>query len=508
MKRATRATSERRDVGVLDDGRQQVAQEHQGAAAVAVVALVAHLDHLSDERLDVDRSVDAQGGREGGAEHVAHPAQSVDDVRTVGAVPQYLAQAFVQGAPARRGRGVRRAGPTSTSRVRPRRPSARRRPGRGMGSGRSRCRRRAGRRPAGVRRPRGWWQPLQQHAPRSGRRAAARWPASQSSAGRRGRTGRGSARPPRPPARRRQGTLPRRACGQRGRVGRDPAGVGEDAGQVVLGARGRRPPVHPAGAGPPGRPARRPGWPHRPTVTTRVPGINRSGHRDDHDARARVAVRVGQRTSRRRQPGPRAWRADPAGRPACRPGSTITVRPGGRRGRTGSPARVRPPGRGGRRGPARRRAAAPQVGVGRLVGQHGQPWPEVDHRMGPAHGVLVGAEVEHDVAAGPELTTPLWTERKFDGPARASAAGDDHRLDAERAPAEQPAKPAATLARPATTGSRPARTAPRTPSRATGPRSPRSGRRAGPERREEHRRAPAPRRGPRSRRRRGGPAAC
>ena len=45
----------RRQSTVLHHGRQQVAQQHEGAGPVAVVALVAHLHHLADERPDVDR---------------------------------------------------------------------------------------------------------------------------------------------------------------------------------------------------------------------------------------------------------------------------------------------------------------------------------------------------------------------------------------------------------------------------------------------------------------------
>ena len=53
--RATRATSAGGSPTVLDQGRQQVAQQHERAGPVAVVALVAHLHHLADQRLDVDR---------------------------------------------------------------------------------------------------------------------------------------------------------------------------------------------------------------------------------------------------------------------------------------------------------------------------------------------------------------------------------------------------------------------------------------------------------------------
>ena len=53
--RAASATSE---VGRarVDEVGQQLAQEHQRPGAVAVVPLVAHLQHLGGDRLDVDRA--------------------------------------------------------------------------------------------------------------------------------------------------------------------------------------------------------------------------------------------------------------------------------------------------------------------------------------------------------------------------------------------------------------------------------------------------------------------
>ena len=78
---------------------QQVAQEHQRAGPVAVVALVAHLQHLGEDRRDVDRA-----GRRAprccssGPEHVGHPAQPVEHLGAVGAVAQHLAEALVERA--------------------------------------------------------------------------------------------------------------------------------------------------------------------------------------------------------------------------------------------------------------------------------------------------------------------------------------------------------------------------------------------------------------------------
>ena len=85
-----------------DQRRTEVAQEHQGAGPVAVVGLVAHLEHLAQDRGDVDRS-GLVGGRPDGAlqqgpEHVAHPAQPGQDVGGVGAVAQHLAEPLVERA--------------------------------------------------------------------------------------------------------------------------------------------------------------------------------------------------------------------------------------------------------------------------------------------------------------------------------------------------------------------------------------------------------------------------
>jgi hypothetical protein len=78
---------------------QQLAQQHERAGAVAVVALVAHLQHLGDERGDVHRPVAAHGLAEQRTEHGRHPPQPVEHLRAVRAVAQHLAQALVERAP-------------------------------------------------------------------------------------------------------------------------------------------------------------------------------------------------------------------------------------------------------------------------------------------------------------------------------------------------------------------------------------------------------------------------
>ena len=94
------------------------------------------------------------------------------------------------------------------------------------------------------------------------------------------------------------------------------------------------------------------------------------------------------------------------------------------------------PGRGGRRGRGRRRAAGPRR-PGRPPRPRGAPAAgRVDHRMRPARGELVVAEVDQHVRPGGP-SAPLvagagcWTDRAERG------GGDQHGLVAQRAAAEQ-----------------------------------------------------------------------
>ena len=97
-KRSASATSAG-SAPVVDHRRGQVAQQHQGAGAVAVVGLVAHLQHLGQDPGDVDRPGRAATARlQQRAEHVAHPAQPVEHLGAVGAVPQHLAEPLVERA--------------------------------------------------------------------------------------------------------------------------------------------------------------------------------------------------------------------------------------------------------------------------------------------------------------------------------------------------------------------------------------------------------------------------
>ena len=84
-----------------DDRRRQLAQRHERAGAVAVVPLVAHLQHLGEDPLDVDRVVarvdrSPHRLRQDRPEHVAHPAQALLHLVVEGAHPQHLAEALVE----------------------------------------------------------------------------------------------------------------------------------------------------------------------------------------------------------------------------------------------------------------------------------------------------------------------------------------------------------------------------------------------------------------------------
>ncbi len=81
-----------------DHGRGEVAQHHQRAGPVAVVGLVAHLQHLGEDAGDVDAARGAHRLLQQRREHVAHPAQPLDDVGGVGAVAQHLAEPLVERA--------------------------------------------------------------------------------------------------------------------------------------------------------------------------------------------------------------------------------------------------------------------------------------------------------------------------------------------------------------------------------------------------------------------------
>ena len=81
--------------------------------------------------------------------------------------------------------------------------------------------------------------------------------------------------------------------------------------------------------------------------------------------------------------------------------------------------------------------------VGRLDGDPVEPGALVDHRVRPALGERVVAEVDHQVAggrAGPVAERPLGPQRDVGPDLAERGRRDDHRLVAQRAAGEQPAQ--------------------------------------------------------------------
>jgi hypothetical protein len=224
--------------GVHDSGGQLTHQQ-RGGRAVAVVQLVAHLQGLRDQRREVQRSQLVQGGPHHGAEHLAHPAQPLQHLGAVGAVPQYLAQTFVERAvggaavlgvtdlehPHRRGDDARHGadGPVMVAGVQPRLPGGQPLPGLlGVGG-----------------------QPLQQHRPdeRATHRARRPFPVDRRS-GVQERALRQVEHLVRRPYPDELGPRGQQAA-HGGLVGTGPARIGQHTGQIIVGAGHRRTPVHP-----------------------------------------------------------------------------------------------------------------------------------------------------------------------------------------------------------------------------------------------------------------------
>ena len=81
--------------------REQFAQEQERAGSAAGMDFIAHEDALGNDLEDVDAFLlGTHGAAENGAEHVAHPAQALDGALIVGAHPDNVALAFVEGGPA------------------------------------------------------------------------------------------------------------------------------------------------------------------------------------------------------------------------------------------------------------------------------------------------------------------------------------------------------------------------------------------------------------------------
>jgi hypothetical protein len=78
--------------------RHQFAQQHQRPGAIAVVRLVAHVEHLRHDRLDVDGAVRAHRRLQHRRENACHPPQPGEHVGGVRAVTQHSAQPLVERA--------------------------------------------------------------------------------------------------------------------------------------------------------------------------------------------------------------------------------------------------------------------------------------------------------------------------------------------------------------------------------------------------------------------------
>ena len=76
--------------------RSQSLEKQRGGGGIPVVDLVAHMERLSDQRLQFDRSADVEGGGEDLAELGRHPPQARQHRRPVGAEPERFAEAFIQ----------------------------------------------------------------------------------------------------------------------------------------------------------------------------------------------------------------------------------------------------------------------------------------------------------------------------------------------------------------------------------------------------------------------------
>ena len=101
MNRTARGDVRLRGVRRRSIAGQQLAQEHQRPGAVAVVPLVAHLQHLRDDRLDVDAAARVDAPARTACQQRARARRPSTRSRSstsgaVGAVAQDLAQALVQ----------------------------------------------------------------------------------------------------------------------------------------------------------------------------------------------------------------------------------------------------------------------------------------------------------------------------------------------------------------------------------------------------------------------------
>ena len=275
---AERPPRRRRRRTAGDQRRAEVAQQHQGAGPVAVVGLVAHLQHLAEDRGHVDRLARPARPRcSSGPEHVAHPAQPLEHLGAVGAVAQDLAEPLVEGAVgAGAGGGVlEHEHPHARADHAGHRPDGAAVVARLEARPRCRASNSATASSGSATRPSSAAAPIS--APRSGPDAR-----SQVIGGRRGGTPRRPGRAPPAPVRRRPAAPAPPASLERRGVGLGPQRVERDRGQVILGARERRTPVDRG---------------HRDGLVARPPGEQVDA--DAHDARSCLTSEELQRPTRR-----------------------------------------------------------------------------------------------------------------------------------------------------------------------------------------------------------------
>ena len=82
----------------LNNGGSQLTDQQGSTSAVTVVAVVAHLQLLSDENLQVDLAADFQSFLDDGIELIAQPVQTSDNGLIIGTETQNLAQTLIEGA--------------------------------------------------------------------------------------------------------------------------------------------------------------------------------------------------------------------------------------------------------------------------------------------------------------------------------------------------------------------------------------------------------------------------
>ena len=92
--KAERAVAAARRVAVRAAAGGEALEQQRGRGGVAVVNLVAHVQRLRHQRLELRIGQPAHGELHGGEELAGHPAQPVDDLGGVGAEAQHLARAL------------------------------------------------------------------------------------------------------------------------------------------------------------------------------------------------------------------------------------------------------------------------------------------------------------------------------------------------------------------------------------------------------------------------------